>query len=97
MTAAFAALETRINAVVYPRLANVAVTLPSAAIIDGIFHPNPGVQLDMLSARPELMVQTIEVAALVSGQTVTVSGVPYTVRAIEHEVAGSTRLTLEAA
>jgi hypothetical protein len=95
MTNPFAAIETSINAACIGALANVSVTLASAAIINGILSKPSAAQMGIMSTSPELLAKTSELSTVATGQTLTINAIVYTVRAIEPDGTGMTRLILE--
>ena len=95
MTNPFAAIETSINNVCMSALANVNATLASAAVVSGIFNKPSAVQMGLMSTSPELICKTSDVTTVANGQTITINSTAYTVRAIEPDGVGMTRITLE--
>ena len=95
MATPFAAIESSINAACIGALANVAATLASGAVVSGILSKPSGAQMGIMSTSPELVAQTADLTSVANGQTITINAVAYTVRAIEPDGTGITRLTLE--
>ena len=91
----FAAIESSINAACIGALANVSATLASGAVVNGILSAPTGAQIGIISTAPELVAHTSDLATVANGQTITINSVAYTVRAIEPDGTGITRLTLE--
>jgi hypothetical protein len=91
----FAAIETSINAACIGALANVTATLASAVTISAILSKPSGGQMGIMSTSPELVAKTSDLATVANGQTITINAVAYTVRAIEPDGTGMTRITLE--
>ena len=95
MTNPFAAIETSINNACVGALANVQATLASGAKISGIFSKPSAVQMGLMTTSPDLVCRTSDVASVANGQSITINSTAYTVRAIEPDGAGMTRITLE--
>jgi len=91
----FSVIESSINAACIGALANVAATLESGAVVSGILSKPSGAQMGIMSTSPELVAKTDDLATVANGQTITINAVAYTVRAIEPDGTGITRLTLE--
>lgn len=100
MTAPFAALETRLNAAVFARLANASATLAGvavAAIFDNGYALGSVGALGMASSAPTLTLATASVPADPVGLAAVVGGVSYLVAAHEPDGTGVSRLLLESA
>jgi hypothetical protein len=95
MTNPFAAIETSINNACIGALANVQAGLASGAKVGGIFSKPSAVQLGLMSTSPELICKTSDVTTVANGQTITINSTAHTVRAIEPDGVGMTRITLE--
>lgn len=74
-----------------------SVTLPSAAVITGIFDADYVAVGDMAveSSGPALTCRSADVSGLSLGQSVTISAQAYTVRSIQPDGTGVTVLRLE--
>lgn len=98
MTTPFAALETRLNAAVFARLANASATLDGvavSAIFDNGYALGSVGPMGMASTQPSLTLPTASVPANPVGLTVVVGGVSYLVACHEPDGTGISRLLLE--
>lgn len=97
----FAALERRLSAAVFARLANASVSIdyaePFAALFDNDHHVADVGIVGMASTRPILVAPVEEVPLQPVGRTALVDGVAYLIAAVEPDGAGSVRILLEAA
>ncbi len=95
MTNPFASIEASINTACIGALANVTATLASGAQVAGIFSKPSAVQMGLMSTSPDLVCKTSDVTSVANGQTISINSTAYTVRAIEPDYTGMTRITLE--
>lgn len=93
----FASIESSINNACIGALANVAVTLPSSAVIRGIFDAAYADPLGMAGNTPQLRVSTSDVSSVATGQVLTVEATSYTVVGIEPDGTGISTLILRRA
>lgn len=73
----------------------VTATLPSTAVVRGIFDASYQDVLGVSNDGPAFTVGTADVASLDHGDTITIGASAYTVRAIEPDGTGMTVLRLE--
>lgn len=106
MAAAFAALESRVNATVFARLSNVIASIvPFGAVqtrsVLGIFHDawvrTDGMGMPVTSSTPALELSSDDVPAAWKGATVRVRGDSYDVVERHDDGAGVTVLVLHEA
>ena len=76
---------------------SVAATLPSSAVVRGIFDNGTVQQLGMMTNDPSFIANGTDVASISAGNVITIGGNGYTVRTVEPDGTGITRLVLEAA
>ena len=75
----------------------IAATLPSSAVVRGIFENGVADRLGMLTNDPGFTAMSSDLAGLAAGNVIGINGTGYTVRSIEPDGTGITRLVLEAA
>ncbi len=97
--APFAAIESRVNAAVFARLANAEVSIDGGPLVAGIFDAEYAVgsvgDLGMASSSPAVLVPDAAVPSAPVGKPVTVRDVAYVIGAAEPDGVGATRLLLE--
>lgn len=76
---------------------SVAVTLPSAAVVRGIFDAAYADPLGMAGNQPILTVASADVSAVAVGAALTINAVGYTVTEIQPDGTGMTTLMLRRA
>jgi hypothetical protein len=91
----FAALETRANDAVLWHLSNAAATLPSTAVVRGIFDNGYSEVLGVAGSEPSFTARTSDVSGLSYGSVINIGGNNHTVRVVEPDGTGLTRLVLE--
>jgi hypothetical protein len=72
----------------------VDVTLPSAAVVRGIFDSAYTVALQTGGSDPRLVLSSADATGLAYGQTVTIAAVAWKIQTIEPDGTGVTTLTL---
>jgi hypothetical protein len=98
MPAPFAALQTRINAAVFRRLANALATINGAqtdVIFDNGYALGNVGAIGMASTEPTITLPTASVPASPKGKPVVVGGVSYIIATHEPDGAGVSVLGLE--
>ncbi len=70
------------------------VTLPSAAVVRGIFDNGTVTSLDTQGSDPSLTVKSSDVSALTYGNTISISGTNWKVQSIEPDGTGVTTIGL---
>ncbi len=100
MPAPFAALEARVNSVVFARLPNVVASIdggePFGAIFEDAYAVGNVGALGMASSQPVMVVPSARVPAGAEGRPVIVDGVSYRIGTAEPDGGGTVRLMLEA-
>lgn len=76
---------------------SVAATLPSSAVVRGIFDNGASMALNIMGTDPTFIGQTSDLSALAYGSSMTIGGTAYTVREAKPDGTGITTLTLERA
>jgi hypothetical protein len=72
----------------------VAVTLPSSAVVRGIFDNGAASALNAQGSDPSLTAQSSDVATLAYGNTIIISGTNWKVQSIEPDGTGVTTIGL---
>jgi hypothetical protein len=73
----------------------IAATLPSSAVVRGLFDNGSGEALGMLGSEPRFTGKTIELTGLTYGASLSIGGTAYTVRENRPDGTGLTTLVLE--
>lgn len=101
MTAAFSALEARVNRAVFRHLSNAEATFNNGPAVAGVFDNgyalgNVGLT-GMASTQPSFTLPTASISGEPEGQTLVVNATSYYVSAHEPDGTGMSRLILELA
>jgi hypothetical protein len=91
----FAAHEARVNHAVRKHLSNAEATLPSGAVVPGMFDNGSGEALGMLGSEPRFKGDTADLTGLTYGASLSIGGTAYTVRENRPDGTGLTTLVLE--
>lgn len=73
----------------------VAATLPSTAVVMGVFDNGADTALGMAGSDPSFTGRSTYLDALTYGSTISIGGTSYTVRQVQPDGTGLTRLVLE--
>jgi hypothetical protein len=96
MVAPFAALEARVNAAVFAKLANATADFGGGVVVAGVFDSAYADAFGLVGgAVPVFQCAAAAVSAVAVGAAVTINAVSYTVAEIEPDGAGMTRLRLK--
>ncbi|MDP3322646.1 MAG: hypothetical protein Q8S71_03765 [Hydrogenophaga sp.] len=91
---AFSAIEQKINAACIKRLSNAQADFGEGLLVDGIFEADPLINFDVQSTIPQFQCLEGSVALVSRGRSVVINSINYTVKTIEPDGAGFTRLEL---